>query len=247
MQQIVEQRILPTQTIVAPEGLNAQQIHGQDLTDDALVGAADGVGGHRLPQHIGMLKQTRVHIFQRGKQRAAVGGAGQNHHHQPAAQNTDDHFTNACLSYLPQFSRVDHVNDRESNDGAGVARQLEGVGDIIAVHRAGPGAKIQPARHREQKEPRVGQRVPGDKQRGAGAQQAARDAAQAFADDAADGGEADHRSGGHGPIRFVKIQPVGEGQRQTHGDRVAQCVAPLRNGGFKPGQCAPRQRGQGHC
>ena len=151
MEQIVKQRVLPTQPIVAPERLNTQQVHGQDLADNALVCGADSVGRDRLPQQTGVLQQSRMHIFERRQQGAAVGGAGQDHHHQATAQNTDNHLAYARLRYLPQFGGIDHINNRKGNDGAGIAGKLESIGDVVGIHRACPGTKRQPARHSKEK------------------------------------------------------------------------------------------------
>ena len=81
----------------------------------------------------------------------------------------------------------------------------------------------------------------GQQQRRAGAEQAAGNTAKAFADHAADGGKADYRGGSHRPVGFVKIQPVGDAQRQAHGNPVTQGIAPLRTAGLNPGKRAPRQ------
>lgn len=86
----------------------------------------------------------------------------------------------------------------------------------------------------------------GKQQGGAGAEQAACDAAKTFTDHAADGGKADHRRGRHRPVGLIKIQRIGDTQRKTHRDAVAQCVPPLRPGGFNPWECAPRQGLQVH-
>ncbi len=63
VQQIVKQGVLPTKAVVAPERLNAQQIHGQDLPDHPFMGGADLIGGIRLPQQARVLKQTGMHRF----------------------------------------------------------------------------------------------------------------------------------------------------------------------------------------
>ncbi|STT73181.1 Uncharacterised protein [Klebsiella pneumoniae] len=81
MQEVVQQRILPTETVVAPEGLDTQQVHGQDLANHALMGGANGIRRLRHPQQAGVLQQPGVHGFQGRQQVAAVGGAWQDHHH----------------------------------------------------------------------------------------------------------------------------------------------------------------------
>ena len=50
MQKGVQQPILSTEAVMAPERLNAQQIHCQNLPDDPFVRGANGVGGVGLPQ-----------------------------------------------------------------------------------------------------------------------------------------------------------------------------------------------------
>lgn len=56
---------------------------------------------------------------------------------------------------------------------------------------------------------RIVQAVAGDRHRRGGAYQSAEDAADAFADHAADGGEAHHRGGGKRPIGFVEFEHEG--------------------------------------
>ena len=101
MQQVVQQGILPTEAVVAPEGLDAQQVHGQDLANYAFMGGADSIRRFRYPQQTGVLQQAGVHGFQSRQQVAAIGGAGQDHHHQPAAQDPDDDFADARLGNHP--------------------------------------------------------------------------------------------------------------------------------------------------
>ena len=67
MEQVVEKPVLTPKTIVAPEGLNAQQIHGQYLPDNTFMSRANGVSCLLLPEQAGMFEQTRVHLFQRAK------------------------------------------------------------------------------------------------------------------------------------------------------------------------------------
>ena len=50
VQQIVKQCVLAAKAVVAPERLNAQQIHRQDLSDNLFMREADIVAGIRLPQ-----------------------------------------------------------------------------------------------------------------------------------------------------------------------------------------------------
>ncbi len=80
MQQVVQQGILPTEAVVTPEGLDAQQVHGEDLANHAFVSGADGISRLWHPQQAGVLQQPGVHGFQGRQQVAAVGGAGQDHH-----------------------------------------------------------------------------------------------------------------------------------------------------------------------
>ncbi|BBU83667.1 hypothetical protein EIMP300_50670 [Escherichia coli] len=61
----------------------------------------------------------------------------------------------------------------------------------------------------------------GKKQCCNGSEQTASDASEAFADDTANGGKANHRSRGHRPIGFIQIQIIGNRQRQTHGNGIA--------------------------
>ncbi len=63
MQEVVQQRILPTETVVAPEGPDTQQVHGQDLANHALMGGANGIRRLRHPQQAGVLQQPGVHGF----------------------------------------------------------------------------------------------------------------------------------------------------------------------------------------
>ncbi|SQC40777.1 Uncharacterised protein [Klebsiella pneumoniae] len=63
MQEVVQQRILPTETVVAPEGLDTQQVHGQDLANHALMGGANGIRRLRHPQQAGVLQQPACMVF----------------------------------------------------------------------------------------------------------------------------------------------------------------------------------------
>lgn len=210
MQQVVQQGILPTEAVVTPEGLDAQQVHGEDLANHAFVSGADGISRLWHPQQAGVLQQPGVHGFQGRQQVAAVGGAGQDHHHESAAEDPNDDFADARLSDHPKFVAVADVNHRKRDDGAGIAGKLKGVGHVVGEQRAGPGAQRQPAGNTEQKQPGIVQRMARQQQGGAGAEQAAGDAAKAFTDHAADGGKADHCRGGHRPVRLIEIQRVGD-------------------------------------
>ncbi|MNP70649.1 hypothetical protein D3C76_1669100 [compost metagenome] len=58
VQHVVEDIVLPTQPVMAPEGLNSQQVHGEDLADNALVGGTHPQADFRLPQHGGVFQQA---------------------------------------------------------------------------------------------------------------------------------------------------------------------------------------------
>ena len=103
-----------------------------------------------------------MHGFEGGDKRGAVGCAGEDHHHEAAAEDPDNHFTNARLGNIPQLGGVEHVNHRKGDDGGGIARQLECVGDVIGKMGAGPGTAPQPCGHAQQEQPRIVQRMAGD-------------------------------------------------------------------------------------
>ena len=107
---------------MTPESLYAQQVHGQDLPDNLFMRETDVITGIRLPQQACMFQQPGMHGLQRGNQRRTVGGAGQDHHHKPAAEDPDNHLTDARLCNIPQFGGIEHIDDREGNDGRGIAR-----------------------------------------------------------------------------------------------------------------------------
>ena len=50
MQQRIEQSILSAKTVMAPERLNTQQVHGKNLTDNTFMGCANGIRGFWLPE-----------------------------------------------------------------------------------------------------------------------------------------------------------------------------------------------------
>ena len=85
-----------------------------------------------------------MHVFQRGKQCGAIGGAGEDHHHHAAAQDTDDDLAYAGLSDIPQLRNLYGIDHGKSNDRRRITGQLKGVGDVIGEMRAGPGTKTDP-------------------------------------------------------------------------------------------------------
>ena len=89
------------------------------------------------------------------------------------------------------------------------------------------------------------QTVAGDRHRRGGTHQAAEDAADAFADHAADGGETHHRCGGERPRGLVELEHERHPQRETHRQRIAQRIAPLAAGRLTRGT-APLQKRQVH-
>ena len=134
---------------MTPEGLNTQQVHGQDLPDHAFMGGANGIGGFRHPQQTGVLKQASMHIFQCRQQRSAIRRTGHDHHHQPAAQDADDNLANSRLRDSPQLVGVGNVDNRKGDNGAGIAGELESVGHVVGIHCAGPGTERNPRRNAE--------------------------------------------------------------------------------------------------
>ena len=87
VQHVVEHVVLAAKAVVAPERLNAQQVHGENLADHRFMGGAHLINLGRLQQQPGVLQQARVHLLQRGDQRLAVRGARQHHHHKSGAQD----------------------------------------------------------------------------------------------------------------------------------------------------------------
>ncbi len=85
-----------------------------------------------------MFQQTRVHRFKGGDKRSAIRGAGQDHHHDAAAQNADHHFTHACTGDVPQLGGIQHVDDRKGDNGCGVTCQLKRVRNVVGKMGAGP-------------------------------------------------------------------------------------------------------------
>ncbi len=82
MQEVVQQRILPTETVVAPEGLDTQQVHGQDLANHALSAAVrNGIRRAPAPAAGWRAPAAGVHEFGAVSGVAAVGGAWRDHHH----------------------------------------------------------------------------------------------------------------------------------------------------------------------
>ena len=147
---------------MAPERLNTQQIHRQDLSYHLFMREADLIAGIRLPEQARVLKQPGVHGLEGGDKRGAVGGAGEDHHHKSAAEDPDNHFADARLCNIPQLGGIEHIHHREGNNGGGIARQLESVGDVVGEMGAGPGTASQPCRHAQQEQPWVVQSVAGD-------------------------------------------------------------------------------------
>ncbi|MNC01507.1 hypothetical protein D3C75_488570 [compost metagenome] len=243
---MVQQSILPPKAVVAPEGLNAQQVHGQDLGDHFLMGLANRIVAVGLPQQAGMFQQSGVHALKSTDQGGAIRSAGQDHHHHPAAEYPDNDLADAGLSNIPQLGDIQNIDHRKGNDCGSVTRQLKGIGDVIGKVGAGPGTDPEPRRHAEQKQPRIVQGMPGDNQRRGGPQQAAHHAAQAFTDHPANRREADHRRRGHRPVGFIQIQAISDGQRQAHRDPVAQGIAPLGRGCLYPRQVTPGKSGHLH-
>ncbi|MNK64361.1 hypothetical protein D3C87_835980 [compost metagenome] len=239
VQQEVEQPVVAAQPVVTPHRLNAQHVHGEDLADDPLVGTAHI--GPRLPQpeQLGVLPQPGLTLAKGRQQCLSIREARQNHHHQTAAEDAHYHLAHPGLGDVEDVLRLGHVDAGEGDDGRGVARQGEGVGDVVLIVVGDVGAEPQPERDKEAEQPGIADAKTGDHHGRHGADEAAHYPPQALADDAADGGKAHHGGRGHGPVGSIQLQHEGQPERQAHGQAVAQGIAPLALIGLAPGCLAP--------
>ncbi len=192
MQQEVEQPVVATQPMVTPDSLDAQHVHGEDLADQPLVGGAHLRARLPQPEQLGMLQQAGLGLLQRLQQGLAIGGAGQDHHQQAAAEDADDHLAHPSLGDVEDVLRVGHVDAGEGDDGGGVARQRKGVGDVVLMVVGDVGAERQPERDEEAEQPGIADAQAGDHHRRHGADEAAHHPPQTLADDPAHGGKAHH-------------------------------------------------------
>ena len=241
MEQIVQQLVVATQAVVAPDCLDAQHVQGEDLTDHPLVGGAHI--GARLPEpeQLGMFQQPGLALAKGVQQGLAIGETRQDHHHQAAAEDADDHLAHPGLGDVEDMLRVGQVDAGEGDDGGGIARQGETVGDVVLMVVGDVGATPQPEGDKQAEEPGITDAKAGDHHRRHGADEAAHHPPQALADDAPHGGKAHHGGGGHGPVGRVELQHERQPERQAHGQGIAQGVAPLAAVGLAPGGLAPER------
>lgn len=160
---------------------------------------------------------------------------------QAAAEDADDHLAHPGLGDVEDMLRVGQVDAGEGDDGGGIARQGETVGDVVLMVVGDVGATPQPEGDKQAEEPGITDAKAGDHHRRHGADEAAHHPPQALADDAPHGGKAHHGGGGHGPVGRVELQHERQPERQAHGQGIAQGVAPLAAVGLAPGGLAPER------
>ncbi len=80
-----------------------------------------------------MFQQAGLALAQGFQQGFAVRGAGQDHHHQTAAEDTDDHLAHPRLGNIEDVVGIRHIDAGESDDGGSVTAEGEGVGDVVLI------------------------------------------------------------------------------------------------------------------
>lgn len=78
--------------VVVLEGLDMQQVYGQDLVNYVFMGGVNGICCFWYLQQVGVFQQLGVYGFQGCQQVVVVGGVWQDYYYQFVVEDFDDDF-----------------------------------------------------------------------------------------------------------------------------------------------------------